>query len=270
MERSAVHLRTVRFDAKTLAASRAPTCHLPAMRSVDQIEFVAPITLFAGENGSGKSTLIEAIAWAADLLVVGLDRSARSLPGADALGEALRLAWSRRVRRGFLFRAEDFYGFISAAGQNARDLKERARRVRESLPDATEGERNRVASPYEGSARALDERYGHLDSASHGQQFVHFLKSRLVRGGLYLLDEPEAPLSPMSQLSLLSLLMTTAAELDAQFVVATHSPILLACPGAAIFTFDEAPLRRAEFSELSGVSLMRDFLARPEAFLRHL
>jgi predicted ATPase len=90
-----------------------------------------------------------------------------------------------------------------------------------------------------------------------------------VPGGLYLLDEPEAPLSPQSQLALLAMISDMVGE-DAQFLIATHSPMLLAFPGARIFSFDGPPVHEVEYSSLEHVSLTRDFLNAPERFLRHL
>jgi len=90
-----------------------------------------------------------------------------------------------------------------------------------------------------------------------------------VPGGLYLLDEPEAPLSPQRQLALLSMLKEMTAA-DAQFIIATHSPILMASPGASILSFDRLPVREVAYDEVEHVSLTRDFLNRPEAFLKHL
>jgi predicted ATPase len=104
---------------------------------------------------------------------------------------------------------------------------------------------------------------------SHGQSFLRLFESRFVPGGLYLLDEPEAPLSPHSQLALLAMLGEMVAR-DAQFVVATHSPILLAFPGARIYSFDDGPVRTVPYEELPHVTVTRDFLQAPERFLRHL
>ena len=104
---------------------------------------------------------------------------------------------------------------------------------------------------------------------SHGESFLQLFQSRFVPGGLYLLDEPEAPLSPQRQLALLAMLKEMAGQ-DSQFVVATHSPILMALPGADILSFDRAPVRRLPYGEVEHVSFTRDFLNNPEAFLRHL
>ncbi len=121
-----------------------------------------------------------------------------------------------------------------------------------------------------GQRRALTSRYGEdADARSHGESFLQLFQSRFVPGGLYLLDEPEAPLSPQRQLALLSMLKEMAGQ-DSQFVVATHSPILMALPGADILSFDHAPARRVRYEEVEHVTLTRDFLNNPEAFLRHL
>jgi predicted ATPase len=121
-----------------------------------------------------------------------------------------------------------------------------------------------------GQRRALTTRYGEdADARSHGESFLNLFQSRFVPGGLYLLDEPEAPLSPQRQLALLSMLKEMTAQ-DSQFVIATHSPILMALPGADILSFDHAPPRRLPYEKVEHVSLTRDFLNNPEAFLRHL
>jgi predicted ATPase len=127
-----------------------------------------------------------------------------------------------------------------------------------------------AAGPVRASLGALESRYGvDLDANSHGQSFLKLFQSRFVPGGLYLLDEPEAPLSPQSQLGLLAM-MTDMVGQDAQFIVATHSPILMAYPGATILSFDEEPVGRVRYDELESVRLVRDFLAAPDRYLRRL
>ncbi|HEY9723284.1 MAG TPA: AAA family ATPase, partial [Oscillatoriaceae cyanobacterium] len=120
-----------------------------------------------------------------------------------------------------------------------------------------------------GQKAAVTRRYGEdLNANSHGESFLKLFESRLVPGGIYLLDEPEVPLSPLRQLALLSLIKQFAGE--AQFVIATHSPILMAFPGATIYTCDGPAIREAPWDELEHVKLTRDFLKDPQAFLRHL
>ena len=119
-------------------------------------------------------------------------------------------------------------------------------------------------------AGELEKRYGiDLDANSHGQSFLTLFRSRFVPGGLYLLDEPEAPLSPQSQLGFMLMMQDMIAE-DAQFIIATHSPILLAYPGATIYSFDSVPAAPVAYDDLEHVVLTRDFLNAPERYLREL
>jgi predicted ATPase len=121
-----------------------------------------------------------------------------------------------------------------------------------------------------GSLADMERRYGvDLDANSHGQSFLKLFQSRFVPGGLYLLDEPEAPLSPQSQLGLIAMIRDMVAQ-DSQFIIATHSPMLLGFPGARIYSCDAVPIAQVAFEELDHVVLTRDFLNNPERFLRHL
>ena len=107
------------------------------------------------------------------------------------------------------------------------------------------------------------------DAKSHGEAFLNFFQQRLVPKGLYLMDEPEAALSPQRQLSLLALMFDLVAE-GAQFIIATHAPMLLAFPGARIYSFDESPIAEVPWDRTDHVRLTREFLAEPERYLRNL
>ncbi|MBX3185817.1 MAG: AAA family ATPase [Labilithrix sp.] len=235
---------------------------MPAVRALERLDVNVPVTLFVGENGSGKSTLLEALAAAAELPSLGTSDVGAdiTLAAQRRLASLLRLAWRPRSRQGFFLRAEDFFGFQrSQARIDARILREK----NESLGIATE---QSVATA---GGMHVDEEYAsrHInryDARSHGESFLDLFSSRVKPRGLYLLDEPEAPLSPKRQLVLLSLLVGAASS-GAQFVVATHSPILLAFPGARIFSFDDVPIREVAYSDLEHVAVMRDFLNDPDA-----
>ena len=124
--------------------------------------------------------------------------------------------------------------------------------------------------PAAGSLADMTKRYGvDLDANSHGQSFLKLFQSRLVPNGLFLLDEPEAPLSPQSVLGLMAMMGESIAQ-GGQFIIATHSPILLAYPGATIISFDEGAIRPVPFAELDHVNITRDFLNDPSRYLRHL
>lgn len=247
---------------------------LPALRQLDVLRFDAPVTLLVGENGSGKSTLLEALAIAARAHTAGSAEAADdpSLAGVRALADAMTLGWVRRTRRGFFLRAEDFLGYARRVDRLRADLAAGLAAADAAHADRPGSLAHELArTPWLNELGALERRYGEgLDTRSHGESFLHFLRERLVPGGLYLLDEPEAPLSPARQLAFLALLRALV-EADGQAVVATHSPIVLAFPGAAIWSFDGPDgIRPVAYGDLEHVRLTRDFLAHPEAFLRHL
>ena len=118
----------------------------------------------------------------------------------------------------------------------------------------------------------MEEKYGDdlLTQASHGESFLRLFMERIVPRGLYLMDEPEVPLSPLRQLSLLSILKEMSIENECQFIIATHSPILLACDNSTIYNMDECPPKTVNWDELESVSLLKDFMLEPENFIRRL
>jgi len=266
-----IHLRRATLRLPTRDHAGFPF-DLPALRGLTTLDFEAPVTIFVGENGSGKSTLLEALAIAARAVTAGSAEAYAdpSLGGVRALADHLSLSWNRRTHRGFFLRAEDFFGFATRIREMRDALERDLARVDEEYADRPDYARALARTPYERELGELRRRYGDgLDAQSHGESFLGFFQTRLVPGGTYFLDEPEAPLSPGRQLALLALLRQMVAE-DCQVIVATHSPILLAYPGAALWSFDAQPIRRVAWNDLEHVSLTRDFLNDPEAFLRHL
>jgi predicted ATPase len=245
---------------------------VPAIRTLERLDLESRVTFFVGENGSGKSTLLEAIAALANLPAVGSSEVSTdaTLALQRSLTTGFRLVWSKRTRRGFFLRAEDFFGFVKRLARMRSELADRLREVDREFADASAYARGLAAGPARASLNELTSRYGEdLDANSHGETFLRLFKARLVPGGLYLMDEPEAALSPKSQLGLLALVAQTVGE-GAQFVIATHSPILLAYPGATIYSFDATPIERTAYTDLEHVNLTREFLNRPAAYLRHL
>ena len=245
---------------------------VPAIRTLETLSLPGPVTFFVGENGSGKSTLLEAIAAAARLPAVGsADLDADATLGAQrSLGDALRLVWSRRTSRGFFLRAEDFFGFAKRLSQMRSELLLRLEELESEYADRSDWAKGLAMGPVHTSLAELERRYGvDLDANSHGQSFLRLFQSRLVPGGLYLLDEPEAPLSPQSQLGLMAMIADMVAQ-DAQFIIATHSPILMAYPGATIVSFDEVPVSVVEYGSLESVRLVREFLLAPERFVSRI
>jgi predicted ATPase len=213
-----------------------------------ELEFRKPVTFFVGENGSGKSTLIEAIAEACGLPIWGGSRNEAANPhGPDqraALGNVLRFAFLRRPRDGYFFRAEFQANFAS-------------------LLDERRGDPDFWGDPYR--------RYGgrSLHAQSHGEAFLAVMLNRL-RSGMFVIDEPESALSPQRQLALLARMAELASAGKSQFIIATHSPILLTFPDADIVSFDEAPLRSVRLEETSHYQITRGILENPGSYWRHL
>jgi predicted ATPase len=245
---------------------------VPAVANLGTLELTTAVTLLVGENGSGKSTLLEGLAAATGLPTVGADSADRdpTLAQQRKLGKALRLAWKHRTHRGFFLRAEDFFGFAKQVARLRAEMVERIAELEEEYKDRSAYAKGLAQGPLRASIAELERSYGiDLDASSHGQSFLRLFQSRFVPNGLYILDEPEAALSPQSQLALLALIADGVAQ-SSQFIIATHAPIVLAYPGATIFSFDRTPPVSVPFADLDHVSLTRSFLNDPHSYLRHL
>ncbi|CRK57067.1 ABC transporter, ATP-binding protein [Alloactinosynnema sp. L-07] len=222
---------------------------LPIVRHLDRVgglELDPAVTFLVGDNGSGKSTLVEALAVAAGFNPEGGSASFRFATRAteSSLGDHLILWWgTRKPRTGFFLRAESFYNV-------ATEIEELAKEPGPSLLAAYGG-----VSPHE---------------RSHGESFLDLVTHRFGPGGLYLLDEPEAALSVKGCLALVARIAELTGQ-GSQFVIATHSPILLAVPGARILQVDgDGQIERVTYDEAEPVMLTRGFLDSPQRFLRHL
>jgi predicted ATPase len=264
-----LHLRS--FEIRSAENRTGFPFSVPAVRTLPKIELTSAVTFFVGANGSGKSTLLEAIAAAARLPAIGTEELERDATLADQrqLAAALRLTWSRRPFHGFFLRAEDYFGFARRVADMRAQLHGRVAQVDTDMSDASAYARRLAAGPARASLAALERLYGpDMDARSHGEAFLTIFEARLGNG-IYLLDEPEAALSPQNQLGFMAM-VAAAVEDGAQFIIATHSPILLAFPDALLLSFDSTPLERVEYAALEHVALTRDFLNDPDRYLRHL
>ncbi len=267
-----VFLRSLEIRAWPERLGQQYPFSLPFLQPGGRIDFASPVTFLVGENGSGKSTLLEAIACASGSITVGAESVSQdaSLKEVRELAKYVQLAWFKRTRKGFFLRAEDFFGFARKMAHTRADLESDLANIEKEYEGRSELAKNLARTPYLNELGGIRRRYGQgLDSQSHGESFLLLFQSRFVPGGLYLLDEPEAPLSPIRQLGFLALLKEMVSK-EAQFIIATHSPILMAFPGAEIFSFDQGAIQQVEYENLEHVRLTRDFLNQPDAFLRHL
>ncbi|MCI0711297.1 MAG: AAA family ATPase [Chloroflexi bacterium] len=244
----------------------------PILQTLDRIEFTHPVTFLVGENGSGKSTLLEAIACAVGSITVGAE-SVQTDPTLASIREAakhIKLAWTKRTRRGFFMRSEDFFGFAKRMGQIREELQDDLRRVEDEYKDRSEFTKGQARMAYTRELHEIEQSYGEgLDINSHGESYFKLFQARFVPDGLYLLDEPEAPLSPMRQLAFLSMLHGMIAQ-KAQFIIATHSPIIMAYPDAQILSFDNGKITQVAYDDLEHVTITRSFLMNPQQYLKHL
>lgn len=206
------------------------------------LEFSTPVTVLLGENGAGKSTLIEAIAAICGFDEAGggkgympVDHSRAVDRSGATLASVLRASWLPKVTAGWFFRAETFFSV-------ARYLDEAARDANAAPPDFL--------------------------SWSHGEGFIRFFEERLSRQGLYLLDEPESALSPKRQIELLRLLHSIQLSAGAQIIMATHSPILMAVPGARLLEITHRSLSDTELRQTEHFKLYKDFTEDPTEFVR--
>ena len=263
-----IHLRTIVKKPNVKKPDSFPF-NLPLVKSFQEINFQKPVTFFVGENGSGKSTMLEAIATGINSISVGGEDIQRdkTLDPARQLSTQFRFIWQKKTARGFFLRAEDFFNFAKRIKTMSQELEEEALKYEQKFT----GYGLQLAKQSAlGQKAGLTQKYGdNLDANSHGESFLKLFQARFVPGGLYLLDEPEAPLSPLRQLAFLSLLKEMVNQ-DSQFIIVTHSPIIMAFPEASILSFDSSPLKEVAYEELEHVSLTKAFLNNPQSFLRHL
>ena len=222
--------------------------NIPSLNKGLQLTLKSNVTFFVGENGSGKSTLLEGVAEQCGFNLRGGNRNHNSNTGhrfegyESAMASHLTLGWSpRRVTEGFFMRAESFFNFASYIDELA-------------LQD------NRILKAYGGRS---------LHNQSHGESFLSLFYNQF-ESGIYILDEPEAALSPARVLAFMTVIHELEQSGRAQFLIATHSPILICYPGATIYQFDENGVHETGYQDTEHFSLTKSFLDNPALYLRHL
>ncbi|WP_295067170.1 AAA family ATPase [Ruminococcus sp.] len=218
--------------------SRSYLRKIAAINSLDELTFHSPVTFFVGENGSGKSTLLEAIAVAYGFNPEGgtLNYSFSTYDSHSELHDALRLVRSfNKAKWGYFLRAESFYNVATAEDYYSRI---------QGVPQ-------------------------HYHEKSHGESFLSVIQKNFNQNGLYILDEPEAALSPQRQLTML-LEMSKCVKKDSQFIIVTHSPILLGYPNADILSFDDGKIQSISYENTQSYQITKMFINDRKQILRHL
>jgi predicted ATPase len=240
-----VFLREIQFADWSAVAHQYPF-QLAAFQGLSRLSFNGSVTFFVGENGSGKSTLLEAIAKCAGFNPEGGGRNNvfSTAQTESKLDSYLRLSWLPKVTKGFFLRAESFFNFASYVDEVAQD-------------DA------RIYQAYGGKS---------LHEQSHGESFLSLFTTRFQGrdNAIYLLDEPEAALSPARQLALLRILWEHEQQGRSQFIIATHSPILLGYPKAQIYNFDMRPVSPIRYEQTDHYIITKQFLMNKEGMLKEL
>jgi predicted ATPase len=261
------HISHISFN--TRKTNRFPLS-LPVFHKPFQLSFSKPVIIIAGDNGCGKSTLLEAIAYKLKLPTIGSHSTITDETFAPAreLFDLITIHWKNKTPNGMFFRAEDYIGFVRSINGLKNDLNNDIKEMEEHI----RGEGLKLA---QGALRSqineLDSRYnGKLEQKSHGEGFLQIITSRIINNGVYVLDEPEASLSPMKQLSLISLLMHSAEETDAQFIIATHSPVLMGIPNSEIYFINDKGIKTVNYEDTEHYQIYKSFLENRERFLRYL
>jgi predicted ATPase len=228
-----MHIRKVTLLAETYPTKDYYPFNLPVFQETRSLSFDTPVTFFTGENGSGKSTLLKAISNRCGIHIWQALEGKRYdfNPYEELLYRFIEVEWTDGYVKGSFFSSDIFRDF-------ARNLDEWATADPEMLK-------------YFGGKSLMTQ--------SHGQSLMSFFKARYKIKGLYLLDEPETALSPKSQLALLELLKETGKAGHAQFLVATHSPILMSCPDTLIYSFDTSPVSSIAYRETDHYKIYRQF-----------
>lgn len=236
-----MHLESIQLHPERYPTGDAYPFNLPLFRNTGKVLFRTPVTFFIGENGSGKSTLLEAISRKCRIHIWGESscRRARYNPHEKTLHQYLTIQWKHDKVPGSFFGSQIFQHFA------------------ELLETWSVGDPG-VLDYFGGSS---------LVTQSHGQSLMSFFQNRFKVKGLYLLDEPETALSPKTQLRFLKMLHEISRAGHAQFVIATHSPILLASPDAEIYSFCESKLEKIKYEETDYFQIYKAFLLNRKDFL---
>jgi predicted ATPase len=235
-----MYLLRVRIQSERFPTRRCYPFNIPTISETQELVFRRPVVLFLGENGSGKSTVLDAIARRCSIHIWDKPRRhrAHNNPFETRLQDYVATTWANGMVPGSIFRAETF-----------RDLAD-------FLDD--------VALCDPGRLQYLG---GHiLNTLSHGEGILNYFRGRFQTKGLYLLDEPEAALSPANQIRFLDLLQKLETEGQTQFIIATHSPILLGYPQAQVFIFDGTCIREVAYQDTEHYQTYKRFFTDPSAF----
>ena len=243
--------------------------NISAVKFAKELDLSNKINFFIGDNGSGKSTLLETIAFRLQLPHMdGSDYSKKAFEAAIKLSSDLELKFNIDKPRGFFFRAEDFGDYLNSINRRDASLHKHLDSLEGEVPDHII-QRMKDNANYQ--IHHMRKNYGQeLGSFSHGEAYLKIIQEKIKSPGIYLLDEPEAALSPARQLSLIYQINEHLKNNLSQFIIATHSPMIMSIPGATIFEITEESMQVTDLEETEHYKITKGFLNNPEMYLRHL
>jgi len=243
--------------------------NISAVKFVKDIVLDKGVTIFIGDNGCGKSTLLETIALKLNLpLIGGFVTDHTGFEAARILQPFLQIETKKQTAKGFFFRAEDFSDFINSVDNDTRKIADDLRDLKGVVGDSII---NQMSDNMNYSLREMRKNYGdNMQAYSHGEAYLKILQTRIGDKGIYLLDEPEAALSPLKQISLLFLIMEILKNGNTQFIISTHSPILMGIPNARIYQVTEDNMEQVEYKETDHYRITKTFLNNPDYYLKEL
>ncbi len=241
--------------------------NIPAVKFAKQIQLDKKVTLFIGDNGCGKSTLLESIALQLNLpLIGGFIGNHPGFEAARLLRPYIKIDWKRETNKGFFFRAEDFSDFINSVENENKKIAGDLHELKGVVDDYII---KQMSDNMNYSLRQMRINYGeNMEAFSHGEAYLKILQIRIGDKGVYLLDEPEAALSPLKQLSLIFLILEVLKSGNAQFIISTHSPILMGIPEALIYEIRDDSMEQVSYRETDHYRITKTFLDNPDYYLR--
>ena len=262
-----VHLKSIKFTNAHITLEYPFS--LSWFQKIESLELNSPVTIICGDNGCGKSTFMDLMAYS-----LGIYRINSSDVFDDSLmkeaSKKLKPVYSSVKPLGFFFEAEAFITYLHYLIKEKAEASNELKRIEKEYANKSDYAKLMASIPHQKSIGELNQLYEYdITKRSHGEAYLDFFASRLKPKQLYLLDEPETPLSTQNQLTLLAMIKDAVQD-DCQFIIATHSPIIMAYPNALLYEISDKGIQKIDYNDIESVNLLKQFLNAPEQFLKHL